>query len=600
MKKRVLLVVFLFFVVSVSAESIEYNYGDKVLLKGSYFFDTPGREEVSLVLNCNGNEIGVGLLMLNSIYSGEVPVEKEVIIPNKMEGDCQFILKGKKEVVLENVRINGELVGEVNINDNSFQLGENLILNGQITKKNSENVNGVASFYFVRNGEVVFTDFGDVVDGSLIYDNVLKGIASGEYILDVEVKDAYGNNLFLDDVLKFIVIDTVNLNVNLDKNEYFPGELIVVRGSVVGNAGDLVANQKVTLKFSDENVYENEVDGGSFEFNYKLINGIKSGAHQFLVVVNDENGNYAEKSLMLSVIGVPTDLSLVLNSDSVVAGSPLNYRIDLFDQAKDLLNKDVMFKIDCDDFQKEMLVDSNKENILDIPYFVKPGLCKLSVSDDILLSEGEVNILEKKEVDIHVDGEYLVLTNIGNVKYKDSLNLVSNNSEENIRINIGVNESKRMPLNSYLNVGKHDIKVNDLPFSVQVTTKRGFFSSITGNVIGSDDSSSTGFLFGFIVVLVLLVYIFKPKPRKVIEENHEYLHVEKAEALKDFNDKAYKKADLNKPTVKKKQKFGVATEEDRKDFKERMIKQVRDQEMKNKRYTSNSKEPPTGMFNMFG
>src|SRR3989344_3062551 len=563
MKKGVLLVALLLFLTSVTAERLEYNYGDKVLLKGSYFFDEPGREEVNLVLVCGDNEINVGLLMLNSIYSDEILVEKEIIVPNKLEGNCEFILKGKKEVVLAEVIINSELVGDINLNDNSFQLGENLVLNGQITKKNEEKINGIASFYFIRDGEIVFTDYEDVKDGVLLYDRVLKGITNGEFILDVEVKDAFGNNLFLDDVLKFSVTDSLNLNVNLD-----------------------------------ENVYENQITEESFDFTYKLIDSIKSGPHQFLIVVEDENGNYAERLLILEVIGISKELTLVLNADSIIAGSEFSYRIDLLDQAKDLLNKDILLNFVCKNYKKEVLVTTNKENVFKVPYYVEPGLCNLKVSDAALLSEKEINILEKKEINVSIDGEYLVFTNLGNVKYKENLNMVSDGVEKDIRVSVDVNDTKKVSLNQYLNVGQHDIKINDQFFTVQVDTKASWFSSITGNVVGSNGTEGLGFLIGFILVLILLIFIFKPKNKKSTEENHQYIHVQKAELLKDFNAKAYTKKEFNKPIIKNKQRYGIATDEDRKDFKERMIKQVRDQELRDKKFTSNSKDPPSGLFNM--
>src|SRR3989344_860656 len=598
MKKGVLLVALLLFLTSVTAERLEYNYGDKVLLKGSYFFDEPGREEVNLVLVCGDNEINVGLLMLNSIYSDEILVEKEIIVPNKLEGNCEFILKGKKEVVLAEVIINSELVGDINLNDNSFQLVENLVLNGQITKKNEEKINGIASFYFIRDGEIVFTDYEDVKDGVLLYDRVLKGITNGEFILDVEVKDAFGNNLFLDDVLKFSVTDSLNLNVNLDKNEYYPGELIIVSGNVNGNVGNSLGDLNVILKFSDENVYENQITEESFDFTYKLIDSIKSGPHQFLIVVEDENGNYAERLLILEVIGISKELTLVLNADSIIAGSEFSYRIDLLDQAKDLLNKDILLNFVCKNYKKEVLVTTNKENVFKVPYYVEPGLCNLKVSDAALLSEKEINILEKKEINVSIDGEYLVFTNLGNVKYKENLNMVSDGVEKDIRVSVDVNDTKKVSLNQYLNVGQHDIKINDQFFTVQVDTKASWFSSITGNVVGSNGTEGLGFLIGFILVLILLIFIFKPKNKKSTEENHQYIHVQKAELLKDFNAKAYTKKEFNKPIIKNKQRYGIATDEDRKDFKERMIKQVRDQELRDKKFTSNSKDPPSGLFNM--
>ena len=604
MKKWVLLV-FVLFLIEVVADELEtieiegnYNYGDILIIKGDYISGIDKREDINIYLICQDKGVSVGFFKLNLKVNANTEFEQTIKIPSQIEGPCNVVLKGTSiEKEIGNIVISRELDGNVVLNKEVFQLGEGLIVSGIIKGFNTENITGLGKIYFIKNNDVLFIDHFNVNNGNVYYELLLKNLAAGKYDLDIEINDLFGNKLALNGDIGFTVSDSLNLNVVTDKKDYLPGELLNIKGNLADNFN--LEDGRVLLRFTDDAQFEYEMNNNNFEFSYKLIKNIKSGLHTFKVIVEDINGNYAEQELSLNILPISTRLDLLLDSVELISGQSSGIILELFDQADDKINKQLLVKTDCEDYKQEILIWTNKQEFIEIPYYVKPGVCKINVQEDILFIEKEFNILENKQVDFNVNGEFLVVSNIGNIKYNDDVIIKSKNDTIERKISLGVNETKDIPLYNLLEKGKYQIFVNDKPFEVEIKTDKNLFgsvfSAITGYAVSSDSGGQDIFyiLIG-IMILVCLAYLLRPKKKITKEKNEKYIDLAVAEKRNDYVERVYSSKE---PTVKKKEKYGVATEEDRKDFRERIIKQIRDQEMKDKRMVNYNNQE--GMFNLF-
>ncbi|MFA5856911.1 MAG: hypothetical protein WC867_06120 [Candidatus Pacearchaeota archaeon] len=110
------------------------------------------------------------------------------------------------------------------------------------------------------------------------------------------------------------------------------------------------------------------------------------------------------------------------------------------------------------------------------------------------------NIDELKKLDINLEGEYLIIRNIGNVIYDKDIILKIDDYSEAIRVYLDIGQIKKIRLTGP--PGEHTVKIDDGSGSDNLVFNG---VSLTGNVIGFENVQEGGFFKRYPLVSLFLM-----------------------------------------------------------------------------------------------
>ncbi|MDP2926411.1 MAG: hypothetical protein Q8N99_08590 [Nanoarchaeota archaeon] len=183
--------------------------------------------------------------------------------------------------------------------------------------------------------------------------------------------------------------------------------------------------------------------------------------------------------------GDKVEFKLALYDDN---GKQLDGEIDYF--VKDYLLNDIM----------SGKVKSGERVYFPLETNAERGLWEINTKYKDFEKKEYFNVLELEKADIKIEGDNLIIKNIGNVIYRKSLQIQIGEYKETAIVPLEIGETKKIKLTAPN--GSYDIKVND------GTTKEDIvFSgvSLTGNVIGLEKTSGKGFLKQYPIVSLFLI-----------------------------------------------------------------------------------------------
>lgn len=354
----------------------------------------------------------------------------------------------------------------------------------------------------------------------------------------------------------FLLTDVLNLNVKLDKYSYSPSESVIwTIDSTKANGRPLNGFVEVSGQQNSTKPVVNGVAAGSFQ----LFNNTAAGSYtlEFYAYDLDENGilNQKRYSASYEVKQVPTSIALSLPGLEATPGTSYEFAADLFDQTGNKM--DALLTVvytSPNGKQNQLGVNSGSSAKIDFPTNATPGKYTLTVSQGNLKQTKDFTVLQFPKVSLEFleDSSLLIVKNIGNVPYVDSLNVVIGEQTETIELNLKVGEEKRFNLQAPN--GLYDVSAQSGDNSVQ---KQVF---LTGRAIGVDDWKGLGmlqqypfiwiFIVGVLVLAGLVVFIrfYKNKTYNYGER----IKLDKREDLSVISAKAHMKKqflDLSKPMV---------------------------------------------------
>lgn len=586
-------------------DSENYNYGDKVLVSGeiSAVQDIP-RVFLSFDLQCSNRSSQLFIKQLNLIAGKREAFSQLVSLPASVGGDCLIdvslnkdgqIIESKKT---SNFLVTSKLLASFQSETLQLQLGDKFILKGDISKLDASPFNGAAVLYFKQNGIIVLSDTLNVVDGELIYEKAMSLIPSGDYSLDVEVNDQYGNRYVFSDVLSLNIISSLNVLLNVERDLVNPGEQLNIQGSVRSNLDGKVL-QGLELIYNFEGIkYVDIVNVTDFKFTYAVPNNIKSGEHTFNLIVQDVDGNYGDVSAKFNVRSIPTYMDLVLSeSGEFVPEEDVLFEVKLLDQARDPAARDVLVSIFDSNgvFVTSKSIGTNVVETFDLPKYAVPGSWNVKAEGFGLMSLKEFIVSEYENLDVNLVSQVLTIANEGNILYEDNFVIHIGDEQINEKIKLMSNESVSLDLGRYVKTGEYNIivpKVDKSFTNIQVNDGRPFFkkvgdsfSGITGSAIGDVSSGSiVGIILLIIIVLGTIIVLIKAKGAKE-EPNRRGFSTPTYTYDKELALGKRRKEELNnEPQKVRKYNFGKATDADVKDFQKRILRKIEDDEKTRQRY----------------
>ncbi len=334
----------------------------------------------------------------------------------------------------------------------------------------------------------------------------------------------------------FTITDKLEIDSRLDKLVLKPGDNLIVSGEIRNARNEVINEGLVTIKLEKD--YATEIKKNEFGYELILSDVIKTGEHTININAVDNLGNNALTTLSFTVEAIPTTLKNSVNKVNFLPEEKLILGAVLFDQANDELKTDVnlvMYDSDGNEvFSRAIITGENIE--YQFPKYAKPGKWIIKTESSGLSINSELTVDNLEELYIDIDGDVIVLTNIGNILYTKPVKLEISGKEIVKETAIEPGESVVIDLSKEsINAGSYDVNVasgdNSEGFSgVNIDKKRKNFGEILAStlpltgyaVLGSGDNLPFNMLYVYLVlfiIVVILLIVFTYKKKSFIKRN---------------------------------------------------------------------------------
>jgi len=195
--------------------------------------------------------------------------------------------------------------------------------------------------------------------------------------------------------------------------------------------------------------------------------------------------------------------------NSYVPGETIDFKVVLYNNSNNKINREVGFEIQnyYTDVMQKGVVESGEGVSFKLPENAIRGHWAIIARYNGLEEKVLFNVMELEKIDIKLEGDKLIINNIGNIPYTKSIQISIGVHKETALVPLGVGETKEIKLTGD---GVYNVKVsdgneeNDLVF-------RGV--SLTGNVVGLEKISDKSFfgknplisLFLFVIIVAVIV-----------------------------------------------------------------------------------------------
>ncbi|MDP6641933.1 MAG: hypothetical protein QGF74_00935 [Candidatus Nanoarchaeia archaeon] len=595
MKRGVLLFIFLLIIPIVHAEikingpqKDTFNLGDEIIISGYVLRESGFSGFLKLALICDNDRVELPLTSL-SLLAGErklFPNDFSIpkIVANKINGDCSIealLISGTE--TLETIKssdfiISKSLQGSFDIDKVDIQSGSSFTLTGGISKLDGNPTEGSAELYFEGGNNSFLVDVISLSQGKLEFVYSAIPLASDTYNIDVIVNDVFGNIELFDDVASFNLVSELDTIVKVEKSRLTPGDDIDIFGEVKNIYDENIQEGVAKISFEGAR-YTVEIKEGKFEKTIPTDNKIKSGKLPLKVIAEDSLGNSGLDEIIITIQPEYGSLGIDLNKEifnpkEVVSINPL-----LYDQAGYLVVEEATIEIL--DSKKDIVFSEvtkiNNKVDFNIPQFIKPGTYKILITVQDLEEESQFEVDEIIDSEIILDNQTLIIHNIGNVDYEKPIKVDLGDHRIIRRTNIRPNETELIYLFEEVTTGKYDLLVT-------YGNNKKSFNDI--QIIGRPKKSfNVVYTLLMLVLFGLFLYLFIKKREKIpkIRKKHKGIHT-KVEVKT-------KPSKHEKKTLK--HRFGMASEEDLKDFKKKVTEEI-------KKTVDHEKEDKKGESDMFG
>lgn len=454
-------------------EQTSVNIGDTIEINGYVLRASDVLGLLKFELKCGSVE-SVLITKSVSLKSGEKKDFYETFSLSSLEtGSCSVkvslesndeILESKTSSLFE---ITSELTGSFNIDKESVQAGEEIFVGGSVYEQSGEGLDGFAVIILKKEGTTYFSDTEEIKNGELKYKLDTTDIPGGEYKVIVESKNNFGNSLIVTAGI-FLLVNKIEVNAHSAKVHYFPKEKVKVTGSASSFSGKI--KKGLAYLNLNENKYETDLKNGNFDFSFYLLNTIPSGKHDLVLRVEDEQGNYGAYEFSIIVDAIPTKIVVAVDKEAINPGDSIQAKTFLNDQAGNNIDEDLVVKllngkgdIFYDDVKK-----SGEQFEVSVGVEVVPGNYYLVASHGSVEGEKIFAVGKISKLVYSIDGQTLVVKNIGNVPYEGPLQIdvsnVAGSFSISKKINLGISQEERVDLGKEVVSGKYKITVSDNVF----------------------------------------------------------------------------------------------------------------------------------------
>lgn len=415
---------------------------------------------------------------------------------------------------------------DISLGSYNVQLGDSFNINGNNIEHNDIDFTGNAMIKFygplgdytlltqIIDGK--FTQSTSFCDANCMFPGQAGNYSIGVSLLDVGLVTL--EEFTLPDLL--IVNNKLNLILNLDEVQIDPGETIKLAGSAQRYVDSKIFENGEIIILFDEVEYKTLISNDKFVYEFITNTDISSGYHDLDVYFTDENGNFGEESIQFFVVGIPQLLNVNFDKEFYLPGEVVQIMPSLVDQAGKGIEGEIELKLYDGEGRRQIKNVFSSNDGFDYPLenSAVPGEWKVSVKSDGLKIDRYFNVETVEKLGLVLNGQELIITNIGNIMYSDSLSLQDENGAiVEKRTGLGPGENMSIILYTIFDEGQQTFSVlnNNKNFTVEIIDNRNagdkigdFFSGITGQAVRSSGSGTSDAPFLLLVGLIFGMLIY--------------------------------------------------------------------------------------------
>jgi hypothetical protein len=455
------------------------NIGDSAVMSGYIIPTQDIVANLKFVLSCaTDQQLLVKSLSLKQ--NTKKDFAETLLIPSYAEGTCviKAIVDSSGKILEQatspSFTISKDLTATFTLNKEEIKLGDPVLLTGSLTKLDGTPLNGVATIYFKQAGTDIFVDTVQIKNGQLKYTYLTKENPAGQYTIDVQIQDVYGNVKTFQ-AATFAIIGNILVFAESDKLHYIPGKKTKITGEAT------ILDQPLKTGTATITLGETEsqatVSNGKFSKTLEIPATMSSGTHQVIISIEDEFGNRGSAEVSIIIDPQSNDLELVTAQEAYQPGTTITITPVLKDQAGAVIDTDIGVVI-TNPKGKEVFSNTIRSNA---PYEVHleeqalPGtwnvhLFALGKKEDIPLF-----VEEKIILDYLIDNQTLFITNRGNIRFVGPVKVEYTGLDQVFTLvqesAINPAETSTLDLTKGIVPGTYDITVNDKVFEDIVITE---------------------------------------------------------------------------------------------------------------------------------
>ena len=355
-----------------------------------------------------------------------------------------------------------------------------------------------------------FLSFSGSIQKTIIVPLVLPLIGNLSGTCQIEI-DSGGNPEVVSN--NFVISKSVRVSLSNTNLTFSPGDGITFSATAVKDDGKNANGFYSAIV--DNSTFTGTVSNGNFDFDYILSKDMVSGQHEVSINVYEKNSdgdvtNSGSKIYFFVVNQIPNNVEVYLDEKNVNPGSEITGKIILHDQTgKSISGKDAYVAVkDSSGKILEKIVTKTDENFsYSVPEGEAPQTFEISAYSENIINSAQFEIPEYKKINSEIGNSTLILTNVGNVFYNDTLIIQIGDENVSVPVSLGVGESQKYSITAP--DGNYQVSVGD----VQKTL------TLSGNAVDvqkiGDSFNFSAFAWIFlIIVLALGVYFLFKKTRK--------------------------------------------------------------------------------------
>lgn len=300
----------------------------------------------------------------------------------------------------------------------------------------------------------------------------------------------------------FLISNEVFINVNLDKNNYDPGEGITVKINATKANGDLIEG---FAGVTGATTFNKAVSKGGMINAFSTSDTAEAGIYYLNISVYDMgiDGILNKGSMIASfeINQIPASLILSISDIEVTPGDELTIGADVLDQSGGNMKGQVSGKVVSPTGEEERIVFTAGDFISQkFPTNATAGTWKIQAFYDKIGQEKEIEVRELQKVELTVEDSILIIKNIGNVLYNKTIDVNIGNETKNLALNIKIGETRKFNLGAPK--GEYDVSATDGASSISQKV------ILTGNAISIKDLKDVSFFKSFSIIWIFLILVF--------------------------------------------------------------------------------------------
>jgi len=219
-------------------------------------------------------------------------------------------------------------------------------------------------------------------------------------------------------------------------------------------------------------------------------------------------------SLISLTIVSAQNIGIELDKNDYNPGEEIKFKITLYDDNAQKIDGQINYEIK--DYYSEIveqgIVSSGEEKIVKIPTDANKGLAEISAKYNEIEIKNFFNILELDKIEIKLDGDNLVIINVGNVDiFSKQFSIHIGDHVETALVSLAKGQEKRIRLTGENK--EYDVRIVDVDSGDALEFKG---VSLTGNVVGLESLSGfwkrypmVGVFLGALLFVVVVIFGLK-------------------------------------------------------------------------------------------